>query len=327
MNTLTSHAFWIDSPGAGSLRAETCPEPRENEVLIRTLYSGISRGTEALIWNGQIPESEYQRMRAPFQAGEFPGPVKYGYASVGVVEAGPTDWLGALVFCLYPHQDRYVVPVAAVHRLPANLPPERAILAANVETALNATWDLAPAIGEQIAVIGGGVVGCLVASLLQALPGTSVQLIDINPARERIAAQLGLEFALPANSWEDADRVVHASASEAGLAKALSMAANQGVVLELSWYGSRPVCVPLGADFHAKRITLHSSQVGQIPLHMAARWDTARRLALALELLAQNPHWEVLIDQETAFTHLPQQMPSILAAQGLCHRISYSEEA
>ena len=326
MNALTSHAFWIDSPGAGSLRAEVCSKPRANEVLIRTLYSGISRGTEALIWNGQVPQSEYQRMRAPFQAGEFPSPVKYGYASVGVVEAGPAEWLGASVFCLYPHQDCYVVPTSAVHRLPENLPPERAILAANVETAINATWDLAPAIGEQIAVIGGGVVGLLVASLLQALPGTAVQLIDVNPAREAIAAKLGLEFALPGNSWESADRVVHTSASEAGLAQALRMAANQGVVLELSWYGSHPVSAPLGADFHAKRITLRSSQVGQLPLHMAAQWDTSRRLALALDLLTQNPHWDALIDQQTAFTDLPQQMPGILAAQGLCHRITYSEK-
>lgn len=321
-----SDAFWIDSPCSGSIRSSQTIAPQADELQVRALFSGISRGTEALVWQGLVPASEYQRMRAPFQEGNFPGPVKYGYANVGIVEAGPADWVGERVFCLYPHQNRYVIPIAAAHRLPAALPSERAVLAANVETAINALWDLMPAIGERIAVIGAGVVGCLVASLIRAMPGCEVQLIDIKKERAAIAQRLGIEFASPASAWTEADRVVHASASEAGLAQALAMAATNGVVLELSWYGSKPIAMPLGQDFHARRLTLRSSQVGQVPPHLAARWNTHERLNLALTLLAENAHWDGLIDGESGFTELPSIMPEIMAGQGLCHRIVYSED-
>ena len=325
MQAITSHAFWIDSPHTGSIHQERCSAPTAEMLQVRTLYSGISRGTEALVWNGLVPESEYQRMRAPFQSGEFPGPVKYGYANTGVVEAGPADWMGARVFCLYPHQDRYVVPLAAVHRLPDALPAERAILAANVETAINAIWDLQPQLGERVAVIGAGVVGCLVASLIQAIPGCQAQLIDINPARSTIAAALGVEFATPDTAWPQAARVVHTSATQAGLEHALSIAATNGTVLEMSWFGKTPVSLPLGQDFHARRLTLRSSQVGQVPPPMASQWSTTRRLDLALSLLAENTAWERLIDGESAFADLPQTMPEIASGHGLCHRIIYPE--
>lgn len=325
MPAITTHAFWIDSPQSGSIHQGHCAAPSSGLLQIRTLYSGISRGTEALVWNGLVPESEYQRMRAPFQEGDFPAPVKYGYANVGVVEVGPSDWVGARVFCLYPHQDRYIVPLQAAHRLPEDLPAERGILAANVETAINAIWDLQPQMGERIAVIGAGVVGCLVASLIQAMPGCQAQLIDINPARATTAAALGVEFATPQTAWTQADRVVHTSATQAGLNHALTLVATNGVILEMSWFGKTPVSLPLGQDFHARRLTLRSSQVGQVPPHRASQWTTDRRLNLALSLLAENTAWDALIDSESAFSELPNTMPNIVSGQGLCHRIIYPE--
>ncbi len=325
MSAHTATAFWITQPEQGELREETLPTLAPGQVMVRTLFSGISRGTEALVWHGRVPASQYQRMRAPFQQGDFPGPVKYGYANVGRVEAGPEDWVGQRVFCLYPHQTRYCVPVQGVFALPEALPTENAILAANVETALNGCWDAAPQIGERIAVIGAGVVGSLVAALCAALPGTEVELIDINPGRADLAKALGVAFATPDQAQGEVDCVIHASASADGLNAGLALAGMQARVIEMSWYGDQHVPVALGEDFHSHRLTLRSSQVGQIHPMLAPRWDTARRMRKALALIAQNPQWAALIDAESAFSQLPITMPAIAQGQGLCHRIRYSE--
>lgn len=319
----SSRAFWITHPGVGALRAETVSQPQAGELGIRTLHSGISRGTESLVWQGRIPESQYERMRAPFQAGSFPAPVKYGYASVGVVEAGPDAWQGQTVFCLYPHQSRYTVPAAAVQPLPTGLPAERAILAANTETALNICWDAAPRAGERISVIGAGVVGALTAALCAEMPGTEVELVDINPARRTLADPLGVDFAHPDGARRGNDRVIHASGSEDGLALALGVAADEATLVEASWFGDRHPRVPLGEAFHSGRLTLRGSQVGQIPPAMRARWTYARRLGKALALLAGHPQWDCLIDGETAFDQLPEAMADIVNGSGLCHRVNY----
>lgn len=194
---LTARAFWLASPGHGEIRDITLNAPAQDEVLVRTLYSGVSRGTETLVFRGGVPENQHASMRAPFQDGDFPAPVKYGYLSVGQVEEGPAHLLGRTVFCLYPHQTRYVVPVSAVTVVPESVPASRAILAGTVETAVNALWDAAPLIGDRIAVVGGGMVGCSVAALLARFPGVRVQLVDADPARGAVARALGVDFALP----------------------------------------------------------------------------------------------------------------------------------
>ena len=321
-----SRAFWVTAPGQGAIYAHTMPAPKADELTVRALYSGVSRGTERLIWQGNVPLSQYQRMRAPFQEGEFPAPVKYGYANVGVVEQGPSDWLGQVIFALYPHQNRYRLPIEAAFPLPEGLPAERAVLAANAETALNACWDVCPRPGEQIRVVGAGVVGCLVASLCHSLPGTQVELIDINPEREALANALGLRFATPAQAQGDADQVIHASATEAGLNLALELAGDEAKVTEMSWYGDQTPRVALGEAFHSRRLTLRSSQVGQISPAMRPRWDYRRRMQKALEITAAHPEWAALIDSESAFEDLPQTMPALVAGHGLCHRIHYQED-
>ena len=162
------------------------------------LHSGVSRGTETLVFRGGVPASQYAAMRAPFQDGDFPGPVKYGYLNVGVVEQGPPQLRGRTVFCLYPHQTAYVVPAEAVVVVPDDVPPARAVLAGTVETAVNALWDAAPLLGDRIAVVGAGMVGCCVARLLAGFPGCRVTLVDVDAARADVAAALGVDFALPA---------------------------------------------------------------------------------------------------------------------------------
>jgi 2-desacetyl-2-hydroxyethyl bacteriochlorophyllide A dehydrogenase len=317
-------SFWTCPPGRGEIRRETLAAPGKGDLLVRTLYSGISRGTETLVFRGEVPASEYIRMRAPFQMGDFPGPVKYGYVNVGEVEDGPADWRGRRVFCLYPHQTRYVVPASAVTALPDGVPPARAVLAANAETAVNALWDAAPRIGDRIAVVGGGTLGCLVAWLAGRIPGCDVQLVDPNPARESVARALGAGFARPEAAREDNDLVIHASGAPAGAATALRLAGFEATVLELSWFGAAPVTLPLGEAFHSKRLTLRASQVGHVATAQRARWTHRRRLETALALLA-DPAVDVLITGEDSFEALPEVMARLAQAPGdaLCHRIRY----
>jgi len=299
--------------------------PRQDgEVLVRTIYSGVSRGTEALVFRGEVPASQHEAMRAPFQEGRFPGPVKYGYASVGEVVEGPAGLRDREVFCLYPHQDLYCVPAAAVAPLPDGVPAGRAVLAANAETALNALWDAHLGPGDRVLVVGAGVVGLLVAWLCTRLPGTEVAVFDVDPGRADVAAALGVRFASEPPTDPRADVVVHASGTEKGLRTALAAAGVDGIVLELSWYGDRPVTLPLGEAFHSRRLTLKSSQVGRIPPDRAPRWDHRRRLAKALELLA-DPRLDVLISGESAFEELPATMEELAAGSSgvLCHRIRY----
>ncbi len=320
-----ARAFWIAAPGRGEIRAETLPQPSADDIVVRTLYSGISRGTEALVFRGGVPVSEYERMRAPFQVGTFPAPIKYGYASVGQVERGPADLQDRYVFVLYPHQTRYVVPARSVYVLPDGLLPARAVLAANLETAINGLWDVGPQIGDRVTVIGAGTVGCLVAWLAGRIPGCDVELVDINANRAAMARALGVGFARPETASEGADVVIHASGSAAGLELALRVAGFEATIAELSWYGDQMVPVALGRDFHSRRLTLKSSQVGRVAPSQRARWDTRRRMQLALASLA-DPALDALITGESEFEDLPRVMADIAERPGdtLCHRIRYS---
>jgi len=306
------------------LRTQPLAEPAADEVRVRTRFSAISRGSEALVWAGRVPTSEFERMRAPFQQGSFPFPVCYGYASVGEVEAGTPALVGRPVFCLHPHQDRYVVPASAVVPLPDTVPIPRAVLAANLETALNAIWDGAPGPGDRIAVVGGGVVGLLTGALAAGIPGTAVTLVDIQARRRQPAETLGMAFAEPENAPVDSDIVFHASGAPPGLATALECAGTEAAIIELSWYGDASVPAPLGAAFHARRLTLRSSQVGHVPPGRSPRWSHRRRLETAVSMLADE-RFDVLISGESRFEELPELMPRLAAGEmdALCHRIRY----
>jgi len=317
-------AFWLVAPNYGELRYEQLTPPAPDEVQVRTLYTGISRGTESLVFRGEVPPSQYPVMRAPFQQGVFPAPVKYGYCNVGVIEIGPPALLGQTVFCFYPHQDRYVVPATAVTPVPASIPAGRAVLAANMETALNVLWDAAPRLGDRITVIGAGVVGCLIARLVGKLPGSPVQLLDIDPGKARIAASLGVRFALPESAEGEQDIIIHASGAPAGLTLALSLAGFEATVIEASWFGMQQVPLPLGEDFHVKRLRIRSSQVGHIATAQRGRWSYQRRMATVMEFL-DDPILDELISGESPFDALPQTMSKLSRNPPgmLCHRIAY----
>jgi len=319
-----AQALWYSRPGQAEIRRETLAPLGADEVRVRALYGALSRGTEALVLAGRVPQSEFERMRAPFMAGHFPFPVKYGYATVGRIEGGPEGFSGRTVFTLHPHQDLFNIPASAAIVLPENLPPQRAVLAANMETALNAVWDAAPGPADRIAVVGAGVVGSLVAYLCGRLPGAEVTLIDINPARAELAKALGVSFAGPETAKGDCDLVVHASGNAAGLDTALGLAGEEATVLELSWYGDGAVTAPLGGAFHSRRLRLVSSQVGRIAPSHRPRWTHGRRLAAALALLA-DARLDALLAPAVAFQDLARRLPDILDARSgiLCQPITY----
>ena len=318
-----SHAFWLNTPGRGEIRPVDLPEPGAGDVVVRTLYSGVSRGTETLVFRGAVPESQRATMRAPFQEGDFPAPVKYGYLNVGVVEHGPADLLGRTVFCLYPHQTRYVVPASAVVPVPDGVPAARAVLAGTVETAVNALWDAAPLVGDRVSVVGAGMVGASVAAVLAGVPGADVQLVDPEPSRAALAERLGVGFAHPDDAEGERDLVVHASATDAGLARSLELLAAEGEVIELSWYGDRLVRVPLGEAFHSRRLTVRGSQVGTVSPRRA-RKGYSERMTIALRLLLDD-RFDALVTSECDFLDLPEVLQRLTSGEpeALCVRVTY----
>lgn len=298
------------APGHAELRPISLPPMADGMVEIETRFSAISRGTERLVFNGQIPESEYGCMRAPFQSGDFPFPVVYGYAAVGTVCAGDEDLRGRPVFALSPHQTRARLPRDAVTLLPEALPPRRATLAANTETALNVIWDAGIGPGDRLAIVGGGVLGLLIAAIAAGIPGAVVTVVDTNTHRAVPAAALGANFAAPPDAPPDQDFVIHTSASEAGLATALRLAGFEATVVEASWFGTTQPHVPLGNAFHSRRLTLKASQVGEVPPGRRARWTRKRRLEMALKLLS-DPKFDCLITNAVPFDDLPDHLSEL----------------
>jgi threonine dehydrogenase-like Zn-dependent dehydrogenase len=326
MTDQAARAFWLRAPATGEIRPAELPEPGPQDVLVRTLRTAVSRGTETLVFRGGVPKNQYDVMRCPFQEGDFPAPVKYGYLSVGVVEQGPDALAGRTVFCLYPHQTAYVVPAAAVLPVPDGVPPERAVLAGTVETAVNALWDAPPLIGDRVTVVGAGMVGCSVARLLAGVPGAEVTLVDVEGDRARVAEALGVRFASPERAPGGQDLVVHASATSAGLQRSLELLAPERTVLDLSWYGDAEVTLALGGAFHSSRLAVRASQVGRVA---PARRDSRTprdRLALALELL-RDPAFDALITGSSPFVELPDVLPALADGRrpALAHVITYEE--
>ncbi|MDQ1584141.1 MAG: hypothetical protein QOF36_2195 [Microbacteriaceae bacterium] len=323
---LEAMAFWVDEPGIGVLRRQPIARAADDDVLVRTSYTGISRGTEASVFLGRVPVSEHERMRAPFQEGDFPGPVKYGYLNVGVVEQGPESLRGRTVFTLFPHQSAFVVPADAVIPVPRGVPARRAVLAGAVETAVNVLWDAGPLIGDRVTIVGAGMIGCCIARLMRSIPELDVVLVDVDTSRREVADRLGVRFAEPGDAPKDRDLVINTSGSEAGLQLALESVVTDGEVIEASWYGDRPVTLALGADFHSRRLTIRSSQVGAVARRRRGTRTSRDRLTLALDLL-QDAAFDTLLTGHSPWSDLPAVMAGLAAGRSteLCHTIDWKD--
>ena len=323
-----ARAFWVEEPGRGALRVQRLGDARRGEVLVRTLYTGISRGTESVVFRGEVPESEHSRMRAPFQTGDFPAPVQYGYLNVGVVEDGPRTLVGRTVFTLFPHQSAFVVPEDAVAVVPPEIPARRAVLAGAVETAVNVLWDAAPLVGDRIAVIGAGMIGCAIARLAGGLPGVDVAVVDVDASKAAVCERLGVRFALPDHAPDERDLVIDTSGSQSGLQLALRSAATEGEIIEASWFGDRSVTIDLGGAFHSRRLSIRSSQVGMVSPRRRGTRTLGDRMALAVSLL-HDPAFDALLTGDSSWRDLPRVMAGIAdgSTPGLCHTIDWRDAA
>ena len=322
---VVARGLWYVKPGVAELRTERLAAPRPGEARVATLFSAISRGTERLVANGEVPESEWQRMRAPLQTGAFPYPVKYGYSATGIVTAGSEALLGKTVFCLHPHQDHFQVAENMLTVVPDHIPARRATLAANIETALNAHWDAGTLPGDKVLVVGAGIVGLLTAYLAQRICGTQVTITDIDLSRAEIAHALGLTFAAPSNVASDNAIVFHTSASGAGLETALNAAVFEGRIIELSWYGNRPATVRLGGAFHSRRLQLISSQVGHVAPSRRSTVSLRQRLEKAISLL-DDPRLDNLVSDSIPFADGAERIHAALNVPiaGGCSVFTYS---
>lgn len=318
-----AQAYWVTESGHGELRPEAIPTPGPKEALVRTLYSGVSRGTERVVHEGRVPERVADLMHAPHQEGDFPGPVKYGYLSVGVVEQGPDNWLGKTVFSLHPHQDFYVVPTNQLTAIPADVPARRAVLTGIVEVAINALWEAGPRLGDRVAVVGGGLVGGVLATILRKYPLGRLQLVDADTDKRDLAEKLNINFALPDEAENDCDIVFHCSAANEGLKLSLQLAGDDSDVIELSWFADKEVTLPLGEDFHARRLTIRSSQVGVVALPRRHRRTNAQRLELAANQL-RDPVFDTFLSSECQFQNLPTSLVKLFEKPGgFCHVVAY----
>ena len=318
-----AQAYWVTESGHGELRPEAIPTPGPQEALVRTLYSGVSRGTERVVHEGRVPERVADLMHAPHQEGDFPGPVKYGYLSVGVVEQGPDTWIGKTVFSLHPHQDFYVVPTNHLTAIPEDVPARRAVLTGIVEVAINALWEAGPRLGDRVAVVGGGLVGGVLATILRKYPLGRLQLVDADAEKRNLAEKLNINFALPDEAENDCDVVFHCSASNEGLKLSLQLAGDDSDVIELSWFADKEVTLPLGEDFHARRLTIRSSQVGAVALPRRHRRTNAQRLQLAAATL-KDPVFDTFLSSECQFQNLPTSLVQLFEKPGgFCHVVAY----
>lgn len=321
--------YWTEAPGTGRVREVSLPVPGPDEVLIETEVSGISPGTETLVHRGEVPDAVAGLMRAPQQLGELPFPVSHGYLNVGVVRQGPAELLGRRVFTLSGHRSHVAVPAAACHLVADEVPAKRALLAGVAEVGLNAVWESQVSLADRAAVIGGGLVGLVTALLVQRTSPARLQLVETSAVRRELAAQLGLDAVEPQDAAFDNDVVFHTSASQPGLQQALQITGDDATVVEMSWYGDRQPQLPLGADFHARRLRLVASQVGEVAAPKRLRRSRSQRLAAALGLL--DDRFDALVTGSSPLAKLPEVMNDFARAaewtrSQLLHVITYKGE-
>ncbi|RMG66652.1 MAG: dehydrogenase [Bacteroidetes bacterium] len=297
-----AHACWHLDAQTSAIQPEPLPDLTAGQLRLRARYSLISAGTERLVARGEVPAEIAGDMGVPFMGGAFPFPIKYGYSLVAEIEA-PAPQAGQLVHLLHPHQDRLQVPAGAVFPVPAGVPARRAVLASNLETALNALWDSGLSLGDRALVVGYGLIGALVARLLQRLPAVEVVVQEPDAHRRALAEAQGLAVQAGPGA-QRFDYAFHTSASAGGLQAAIDQTAFEGTIVEMSWYGTRSVPVALGGSFHSQRKRLISSQVSQLPAGRRGRWDYRRRKAAVFALL-QDSAFDALLTDEVPFAGLP----------------------
>jgi 2-desacetyl-2-hydroxyethyl bacteriochlorophyllide A dehydrogenase len=311
---VSARELWFTAPGRVELREGAAVSVQEGQVRVRGLRSGVSQGTELLLFKGEGPTPFDPSLDTP---GTPTYPRRYGYAWVGEVteSRAAAVQVGTRIFGLLPHGDEHVVHAARLRALPDDVPAERAVLAANLETALNVVWDAGVALGDEVVVLGGGVVGSLVGHVAR-LGGAQARVLEPSEPRRRAAQRLGLDAVSPESAGSKlADIVVEASGNPAALDQAISLAREEGVVAVASFYGERVAAVRLGSEFHRRRLSLKASQVSRLPPSRAPGWSFERRFGLVARLLADS-RLDALLERPLPFAEAPAWYAHLAEAPG-----------
>ncbi len=300
-------SVYFEAPYQVMVREESLPPLEPNQVLVETLASAISPGTELLVYRGEAPTDIPVDATNPALAGKFTYPLRYGYAAVGRVTAVgskvASEWQGRCVFAYNPHESHFFSPPEELIAVPPELSPVEGTLLPNMETAINFLMDGRPLVGEQVAVFGQGVVGLLTTALLAQFPLTSLVTLDPIPLRRETSLSLGAHTALDptipnalsrlyealgrGGAYEGADLTYELSGNPAALDQAIAASGFNGRVVIGSWYGQKQASLSLGGRFHRSRISLISSQVSTISPGLGSRWNRPRRWQTALQMLQQ----------------------------------------
>ncbi len=304
---MDAHALWHVDPAHSVLRQQTLGKLTPGECLVKTRFSMVSLGTERLVCKGGMSPEAYGPMTVPYMQGAFSFPLTYGYSLTGEVIDGPQEWLGERVHAMHPHQDLCVIHSHDLTVVPGNVPLDRAVLASNLETAVNGVWDGQPIMGQRVLVIGYGLIGALIAHLVKPIPGIELHIHDIRGSRKELAIANGHHVWDAAESQPgDYDLIFHTSASSAGLQFAIDHTREEGRVIEMSWYGNQTVNLDLGASFHYGRNRIISSQVSRIASPALPHFDHHRRKSLIFQLLADDAYHKflgegIVFDQSPSF--------------------------
>lgn len=320
---MQSKSLWFKNQFHAVMETEMLPvlppNKKKNSCLIKTLFTAISPGTEYLVYSGGVPKKLYVEMRCPYMGGDFSFPIKYGYSLVGQVLDGPTSLKGKLIHTLHPHQDYARISAEDVYVIPDGISPQRATLASNMETALNAIWDSGVNIGDKVLIVGFGIIGSLIARILSFIPQVEVDVLDVQPAKITLIEQLGFSI-YKEEKEKKYDLAFHTSGSGPGLQTSINNVGLEGKIIETSWYGDKEVNLCLGETFHSQRKLIISSQVSHLPACKSARWDYKRRKEVVFQLLL-HPEFDAHITHTIAFHNLPKLFQSL--KKNRCQELSY----
>jgi 2-desacetyl-2-hydroxyethyl bacteriochlorophyllide A dehydrogenase len=290
--------IYFTAPGQVEVRQVSLPPLTQGQLLVETIYSAISPGTEMLVYRGQFPK-DLSDAHDTLSSG-LSYPTSYGYASVGKVVKISKEmrhrWLGRLVFAFQPHASHFIVTPDELFPLPEGMDPETACFLPNMETAVNFVQDAAPILGERALVFGQGIVGLLTTALLAEFPLAALVTCDRYPLRREASLALSASAALDPNETgfreqvrdllpSGADLSLELSGAPAALDDAIALTGFGGRVLIGSWYGEKKVTLDLGGAFHRSRIKLIASQVSTLSPQLSARWDKSRRMEVAWKAL------------------------------------------
>ena len=301
MKKINTQSFWIKKKNNSYIKDHSINQAGKNELLIQTKYSGISYGTERVVYTGSVPDSQRELMRCPYQEGNFGSDVKYGYMNIGKVIDGPPGFKGKYVYTLFPHQTYYILDKTEVTLIPESIPLKRCLLTANMETAINGMWDTLPSCGDKILVIGSGVVGFLMAYILKSIPGSEILLVDSDSKKNKYSKLFNINFK---NKYKA--NIIYECSGNAKILDGLSKhVKDEAIICILSWYGDNISKVKFGEEFLSKRIKIIFSQVSKVSHNRSQYWDNVKRRELAIKMLNDDRLDNLIEKKIIKFSKLP----------------------